>query len=62
MVCLGVGKCECIVYWYFDAIELNPCAANNDTELPRPGGKIDYNLGTNKNKKRTCPSMSPFGH
>ena len=33
------------VYWYFDAIELNPCAANNDTELPRPGGKIDYNLG-----------------
>ena len=33
------------VYWYFDAIELNPCAANNDTDLPRPGGKIDYNLG-----------------
>ena len=34
-----------IVYWYFDAIELNPCAANNDTDLPRPGGKVDYNLG-----------------
>ncbi len=33
------------VYWYFDALELNPCASNTDTDLPRPGGKVDYNLG-----------------
>ena len=36
---------EAYIQWFKDGEEAAPCSAKQESEVPRPGGKIDYNLG-----------------
>ena len=33
------------IQWFKDVSDNAPCSAKQESEVPRPGGKIDYNLG-----------------
>tara|TARA_B110000285_G_C15137739_1_gene628358 strand:+ start:129 stop:2312 length:2184 start_codon:yes stop_codon:yes gene_type:complete len=40
-----LGQDECGITWFNNEMDKNSCSAKQESEVPRPGGKIDYNLG-----------------